>query len=74
MDHLKMDIRVDESSEWRPVFSRSLSGAFDLKLGPLWSVTLMPNAASEFYDDRFETHAALVFRFAHVIIDGLGRS
>ena len=70
-----MDIRTEERRDWQMSFSEALSGGFDIENGPLWRVTLLPSVdSSEFFDESFDHHAALLFRFSHAIIDGLGRT
>ena len=67
----RMDIR-DPSTEWQIAFLEALSGGFDVENGPLWSLTLLPNAEFGFSSASFEFNAGLLFRFSHSIIDGLG--
>ena len=68
----EMDICVNTSNHWTTLFSESLKESFDLENGPLWGLTLMPNAESELFDRNMRWHAALVLRFSHTIIDGQG--
>ena len=69
----EMDICVNTSNDWKAVFSDSLKESFDLENGPLWGLTLIPNAESELYDRSMRRHTALALRFSHTIIDGQGK-
>ena len=73
IDDFKMDIQVDSSADWNPLFSEALATGFDDESRPLWSIKLLPNVDSEFFDKAYEFHAALLFHFQHSIIDGMGK-
>ena len=73
IDDLQIDIQVDYTEDWNLQFSHAVGTGFDIEKGPLWNMKLLPNVDSEFFDDAFEFHAALLFRFQHAIIDGMGK-
>ena len=72
MENTQVNVRVDKSKDWQLAFSKALEERFETENGPLWSLTLLPNVTSEFFEDDFTwCHAALMFRFSHAIADGM---
>ena len=72
MDEMKLDIRLDMSNDWNTVFAKVLKDTYDIEIGPLWSLTLMPNARSEYHDNSFKYHVTLVFGYLHAIANAGG--
>ena len=73
MDEMKLDIRENMSEDWHSVFANVLKDRYDTGKGPLWSLTLMPNVVSEYHNNSFKYHVALVFGYLHSIANAGGR-
>ena len=72
MDDVRPDVRVQETNDWNTVYEDTVLEKYRIDTGPLWRVTLLPDVTSDFSDNDFKHHAALVLGFLHSITDGQG--
>ena len=72
MDDVTPDVRVQETNDWNAVLEDTMLETYNTESGPLWRLTLLPDVTSDYNDDDYKFHAALVFGFCHCVIDGQG--
>ena len=77
MTTLKVDLREQNTTDWKSVMEESLLEKFDGKNGPLWRVTFLPNARYQSNSDEeapeitSHPHECIcIVGFHHIIIDG----
>ena len=81
MDKVQVDLRQLDDQDWHHVMEENLLEKFDGENGPLWRVTLLPNARYKTASGRDDNDMALyphecicIFSFHHIVIDGASRN
>ena len=63
MENACVQPQVDQTADWKRALEQECMKKIDTGKGPLWRVTYLPNAGTEFKDAAFKHHGALLLSF-----------
>ena len=71
MNKQNYDIQEKENTDWEVELRQQLLTRYDIRKGPLWSLTFLPNSIVIKGEGQFTNECTLVFACHHAIADGM---